>query len=150
MWPRHTRPVWQGEFQNPTRHPAAFSSLAPNPNPRTCLTTETNEKHRTHILSIRLTPEEHAVISAMAASANLTTSAFARAAALAAPITVKTYASLAPEEIAQLKRLGNLLNQIARAGWRGRFTRQTDEHLAAVLVELRIAFKTLSRPSLVP
>ena len=114
------------------------------------MTTETNEKHRTHILSIRLTPEEHASIEAIATSADLTTSAYARAAALSAPITVKTYASLAPEELAQFKRLGNLLNQITRAGWRGRFTRQTDEHLAAVLVELRIAFKTLSRPRLVP
>jgi len=108
------------------------------------------EVHRTIILSVRLTPDEHAAIAATASKAELNISTYARAAALAAPITIRTYASLAPEQLAELKRLGNLLNQIARAGWRGRFSRLTDEHLAAVLLELRATFKTLSRPHHVP
>lgn len=114
------------------------------------MTYSDTEDHRTLILSIRLTPAEHTVISTAAARATLPISSFVRTAALSLPITIKNFASLAPEDIGQLKRLGNLLNQIARAGWRGRFTPATDELLASVLLELRIALRKLSREIRLP
>lgn len=120
-----------------------FASIAPNTNQRNRLN---DDKHRRIVLTLRLNQSEHETIMASARAAELPISTFVRCAALAAPITVRKYATLAPEDLSQLKRLGNLLNQIARAGWRGRFSAMTDEHLAAVLVELRIAFRKLSRP----
>lgn len=114
------------------------------------MTTQRTQTHRTIILTTRLSPDEHAAILAAAAQAGLPPSAYLRHAALAAPIIVRSFVSLAPEDLGQLKRLGNLLNQIARAGWRGRFTRQTEEMLAAVLLELRIALRKLSRPVIRP
>lgn len=145
MWPRITRPVWQGEFANPTRPPAALPVSCSEPEPRTYLTKRT-KTYRTIILPVRLSPEEHAAILERAGRACLPPSTYVRHAALAAPLVVRSFVSLAPEDLGQLKRLGNLLNQIARAGWRGRFTRQTEELLAAVLLELKISLRGLSRP----
>ena len=102
------------------------------------------------MLTVRLTPQEHAAIIEAAAKATLPPSSYARQAIIGAPVTVKTFVSLAPEDLAQLKRLGNLLNQIARSGWRGRYPQQTAELLAIVSSELRITFRRLSRPTLAP
>lgn len=114
------------------------------------MTADVNEEHRNTILTVRLSSSERHRITEAALTANLSPSAFVRAVALSNPVTIRKYVSVAPEDLAQLKRLGNLLNQIARAGWRGRFSSATDEHLAAVLVELRIAFRKLSQPRATP
>lgn len=114
------------------------------------MTSKRTDTHRTIILTLRLNPEEHKSVLAVAAQAALPPSTFARHALLGTQVTTKTYISLAPEDIGQLKRLGNLLNQIARAGWRGRFTQPTEELLASVLMELKIALRKASRTSLAP
>lgn len=114
------------------------------------MTTTTTEAHRTIILTTRVNPEEHAVILDAAARTNLPPSTYIRQAALGAPITIRSFVSMAPEELAQLKRLGHLLNQIARSGWRGRFTRPTEELHATVMMELRAAIRKLSRPTPAP
>lgn len=107
-------------------------------------------EHRTLILTVRLTAAERQHIVEAAKAAETTPSGFVRDAALGNPVTLRTYVSLSPEDLSQLKRLGHLLNQIARAGWRGRFTPAADEHLNATLTELRIAFRKLSRTRLTP
>jgi len=87
------------------------------------LTRRPGDAHRTIILTTRLSPDEHAALLDAAARAGLPPSAYLRQAALGANLTVRSFVSLDPEDLVQLKRLGHLLNQIARAGWRGRFSK---------------------------
>ena len=112
------------------------------------MTTPTRDTHRTILLSTRLNADEHALLLAAAASADLPPSTYLRNAALALPIVVRRTVAMAPEDVAQVKRLGNLLNQIARAGWRGRFAPPTEELFASVLMELRITLRKLTRAPL--
>lgn len=105
---------------------------------------------RTIVVTFRVSASEHAVLIDAAARAKLPPSTYARHAALSVPITVKVFQSFAPEDVAQLKRLGNLLNQIARAIWRGRFFPATEAHLGAVLAELRQVLRTLMHVRPVP
>lgn len=114
------------------------------------MTEQSTETNRTIIMTVRVNADEHRTILEAARRADRSPSTFLRHAALSAPITVRTFVSLAPEDLGQLKMLGNLLNQIARAGWRGRFTKPTEDHLAAVLLELKFALRRLSRPKLAP
>ncbi|NBU58319.1 MAG: hypothetical protein EBS23_00785 [Betaproteobacteria bacterium] len=107
------------------------------------MTNQNTEQHRTIILTTRVNPEEHALIIEAAARTNLPPATYLRAAALNARLVVRTFATMAPEDLAQLKRLGNLLNQIARSGWRGRFTRPTEELHARVMLELLTVIRRL-------
>ena len=100
--------------------------------------------HRTIVFTLRLTPEEHRALLAAAASAATPPSTFARSLVLGRPQRHHTYVRIAPEDIGQIKRLGNLLNQIARAGWRDRFTQPTNELLDSVLTDLKTTLRTLS------
>ena len=108
------------------------------------MTTQNGEQHRTIILTTRVNPEEHALIIEAATRANLPPSTYLRNAAIGAKLSVKSFVSMAPEDVAQLKRLGNLLNQIARAGWRGRFSPATEELYARVMLDLRSVIRQLS------
>ena len=105
------------------------------------------EHHRTIILTTRVNPEEHALILDAAARAELPPSTYLRSSALGARLVTKSYTRMAQEDLAQLKRLGNLLNQIARSGWRGRFTRPTEELHARVVLELQTVIRRLGSGS---
>lgn len=107
------------------------------------MTNHNAEQHRTIILTTRVNPEEHALILEAADRAKLPPSTYLRNAAMGSRLTIRTFVSMAPEDVAQLKRLGNLLNQIARSGWRGRFTRQTEELHARVVLELLTVIRRL-------
>lgn len=146
MWPRITRPeFWQGCITNTTRPPAALPGLASNPSPRIVLTDKSTDHHRTIVVTFRLSAAEHADVVLAAQRVNLPPSVYVRHAALAKPLVVKSYDTLAPEDVAQIKRIGNLLNQIARALWRGRCIPATEDHLNAVLAELRRVLATALR-----
>lgn len=107
------------------------------------MTKHDTEHHRTIILTTRVNSEEHALILDAATRANLPPSTYLRNAATNTKLTVRTFVSMAPEDVAQLKRLGNLLNQVARSGWRGRFTRPTEELHARVMLELVTVIRRL-------
>jgi hypothetical protein len=110
------------------------------------LTDKSTEHHRTIVVTFRLSASEHADIVLAAKQVNLPPSVYVRHAALAKPLVVKSYNTLAPEDVAQLKRLGNLLNQIARAIWRGRIFPATEQHLGAALAEIRHLLATILSP----
>jgi hypothetical protein len=64
-------------------------------------------------LDIRVSPSELAIIQERADGACRSVSEFVRAAALDKPLTVRSYKQLDPGHLAQFKRVGNPLNQIA-------------------------------------
>ena len=138
MWPRKTRAGYLAErLREP--HPATGCASRPcsEPEPPDRMTTTHEDNHRTINLNIRLNADEHSAIARSAERLALPLSTYARNTLLGIPVTIKNYTALAPEDIGQLKRLGNLLNQIARAGWRGRYTQSSDQVLDAVLNELQ-------------
>ncbi len=110
------------------------------------MTKQTVDNKRTIIITFRVNAAELGSLQQAAARARLSPSAYIRHAALSIPIRVKAFLSLDPADVAQLKRLGNLLNQIARALWRGRFERTTEIALREVLAELRSALRATPRP----
>lgn len=114
------------------------------------MTNKSAEHHRTIVVTFRLSAAEHADVVLSAQRVNLPPSVYVRHAALAQPLIVNSYDTLAPEDAAQIKRLGNLLNQIARALWRGRCVPATEDHLNAVLAELRRVLSTVLRREVGP
>ena len=148
MWPRITcGRVWQGRNPNPDCQQSRFRSFAPNVNPRNGLTKQTSETKKTIIITFRVSAAEHAVLQDAANRAKLSPSAYIRHAALSIPIRVRSFLTLSPGDVAQLKRLGNLLNQVARASWRGRFGHTTEIALREVLSELRTLLVAVPRPT---
>lgn len=95
----------------------------------------TDTQKRNNTIHVRYTLDERRAIVAKATEAGLTTSDFVRNAALGAPIKVVKLERLHPAELNQIKRLGNLMNQIACAMHRGRFLKGTLSHLDEVLHE---------------
>ncbi|KAB2914559.1 MAG: MobC family plasmid mobilization relaxosome protein [Hyphomicrobiaceae bacterium] len=96
---------------------------------------------RDRLKVIRCSRAELAAIEARATAAGLNASDFIRRAALGHPVEIIKLERLHPADLAQLKRLGNLLNQIARAMHRGRLFRGTIEHAEAVMDELRLIIR---------
>lgn len=92
--------------------------------------------NRDKLKAIRCSRAELAAIEARARDAGLNASDFIRRAALGHPVEVIKLERLHPADLAQLKRLGNLLNQIARALHRGRIFRGTIDHVEAVTGDL--------------
>ncbi len=87
-----------------------FPSRTPSPIGRPKLDPDARRSRAT---SIRFSPEEQAAIEGLAAQAQLSVSAYLRAAALGTRITVRDEAVPAAV-IAQLRRIGNNLNQVVR------------------------------------
>jgi uncharacterized protein (DUF1778 family) len=112
-----------------------FGGYAQNPNGESALDKLTNTDKRNMAIRVRYTFDERQAIVAKATEAGLTTSEFVRHAALGAPIKVVRLERLHPADLKQIKRLGNLMNQIARAIHRGRFLKGTLSHLDEVLDE---------------
>lgn len=76
------------------------------------------DESRTEIITVRLTKAERARIEQRAAAAGLTVSAWAAQALSKGQVTVETKPAalvLPPDLIAEFKRIGNNLNQIAHA-----------------------------------
>lgn len=111
------------------------------------MTKQTPDSKRTIIITFRMSAGELSALKTAADRARLSPSAYIRHAALSIPIRVRSFLSLSPGDIAQLKRLGNLLNQIARGIWRGRFERTTEIALGEVLSELRTLLEAVPRPT---
>ena len=88
-------------------------------------------------IDIRVSPGELADIKQRALKTERSVSDFVRAAALDEPIAIKTYKHLDPHDLAQLKRLGNLLNQIAAKMHTVRIDGSTAFLLHSVLDDLR-------------
>lgn len=97
----------------------------------------TEKRKRNKIILVRLTDEEHAKLVELAASHERTVAAYVRQVALnEAPKTRETLAI-----IAQLSRIGNNLNQIARVANSGGDVRA--DILAEALKELSEVIETL-------
>jgi uncharacterized protein (DUF1778 family) len=88
---------------------------------------------RDKAIRVRYSDAERKAIKARALDAEMTTSDFIRHSALGAPVHVVKLERLHPADLNQIKRLGNLLNQIARAMHRGRMVRGTLRHLGEVM-----------------
>jgi hypothetical protein len=99
-----------------------------------------NTRQRTHVLTVRLTDEEQAALSARAAGAGLSLGAYARGAMLGtAGPRVRRQPTAPRDELRRLKgelgRVGNNVNQIA---WTLNADQLPDEgEVAAAMDELR-------------
>ncbi|KAB2910239.1 MAG: ribbon-helix-helix protein, CopG family [Hyphomicrobiaceae bacterium] len=89
-------------------------------------------------LEVRVSATELAGIQRRAADTNRSVSDFVRASALDKPITIKTYNRLDLADLAQIKRLGNLLNQIAATMHANRIDGGTALLLHSVLDEIKV------------
>lgn len=97
----------------------------------------TRAMERSKRLEIRVSAEELERIQQRAVNADKSVSDFVRAVALDKPLVIKTYDRLDPADLAQVKRLGNLLNQIALATHTGCADGGTSLLLDAVLQDVR-------------
>ena len=104
-------------------------------------TISTTER-RSELVKFRATPEEDAAITGRAAEANLTVSEYCRAAALGLPIIVHRDAT-PMEVIAQLRRIGNNLNQVLREARFNNFPPPVADECEATLRELSAYLRKL-------
>lgn len=98
-------------------------------------------RRRVHFQSLRLTAGERAVVRARAHAAGLTVSAFLRRAALGKRVRSRS-GQVRRDAVYQLSKIGNNLNQLARAANTAGQVRAM-ERLEAVLEELREALEEL-------
>jgi len=89
-----------------------------------------------------VTAEEHAAIRQRAeVSGMLAVSAFARAVALGVPVRPPARASHSPELIAQLRRIGNNLNQWVMLAHAGALSPQDAESARAAMQEISVVLR---------
>lgn len=101
------------------------------------------EDRRGARVTVRFSGDEQAALEGMAAEAGLSVSAFVRAAALGAPITVRRD-GMPMAVVGQLRRLGNNLNQVLKEARFQNFppqvAREAETALQEVSTYLRSAF----------
>ncbi len=74
-----------------------------------------SEQPRSKVLPVRLTPDEHAEVLAAAQAANMTASAYGARTLTGRRVVIEKRQSMDPALFAEIKRIGNNINQLTRA-----------------------------------